>query len=392
MQREEPGSKSIEMSKSPLKITFFSVLPPFRGGIAQFSQELRKALSQQVNVSAYTFKRQYPDFLFPGQSQFENGEQRFDVPRVVSTFRPWTYLTALARFKRDKGSIFITNYWMSFFAPMMGFWARFLPKKTTKIALIHNLVPHEKRFFDKGFNHFFLTSYDGFIVLSDAVKQDVLKVRPEAKICVLPHPSYQQYGERISKEEAQQKLGLDPSKKTLLFFGLIRPYKGLSLLLEAFSRLDDSFQLVIAGEVYGERSVYDRLIHESLNQNIHFHDQFIPNEAVQDYFSCADLCVLPYLSATQSGIKAMCDAFSLPALVSEAGGLSEEIEEGVNGFVLHQMSPEGLATKITDICTESTLYPVEQHLSAVLKSKENEWANFAQTVLNFSSEIHQSNN
>lgn len=390
MQRKKPGPKSVEMSKTPLKITFFSVLPPFRGGIAQFSQELRKALSKKVHVSAFTFKRQYPNFLFPGQSQFEQGEKEFDVPRVVSTFRPWTYLTSLLIFKRDKGSIFITNYWMSFFAPMMGFWARFLPKKTTKIALIHNLVPHEKRFFDEGFNRFFLKSYDGFIVLSDSVQQDVLNVCPEAKIKVLSHPSYQQYGKRISKAEARQKLGIDSSKKTLLFFGLIRPYKGLSMLLEAFSRFDDSFQLIIAGEVYGERSDYDRLIKQSLNQNIHFHDQFIPNEQVQDYFSCADLCVLPYLSATQSGIKAMCDAFSLPTLVSKAGGLSEEIEEGKNGFVLDDLSPEGLATKVLGVCTESTLYIVEEHLSEVLKSKENEWADFAQVVLNFSSEIHHS--
>lgn len=379
------------MSKSPLKVTFFSVLPPFRGGIAQFSQELRKALAQKVNLSAFTFKRQYPDFLFPGQSQFENGEQFFDAPRVASTFQPWTYFTALARFKRANGSVFITNYWMSFFAPMMGFWARFLPKKTTKIALIHNLVPHEKRFFDERFNRFFLKSYDGFVVLSDAVKQDVLKVRPEAKICVLTHPSYQQFGKRTSKTEAQKNLGLDPSKKTLLFFGLIRPYKGLSLLLEAFSHLDDSFQCIIAGEVYGDRSVYERLIKESHNQNIHFHDRFIPNEQVQDYFSCADLCVLPYLSATQSGIKAMCDAFSLPVLVSKAGGLSEEIEEGVSGFVLHEMTAKGLSSKISAVCTESALYPVKQHLCAVLESKENEWANFAQAVLNFSSEIHHSN-
>jgi glycosyltransferase involved in cell wall biosynthesis len=380
------------MSKSHKKITFFSVLPPFRGGIAQFSQELRKSLSERTEVSAFTFKRQYPDFLFPGQSQFEDGSRDFDMPRIASTFRPWSYLRALRAFRRDNGSVFITNYWMTFFGPMMGFWARFLPKSTVKLALIHNLIPHEKRFFDGPFNRFFLKPYDGFIVLSEAVKQDVLMFCPDARVTVLPHPSYQQYGKCVPKAEAQQKLGLDPTKKTLLFFGLIRPYKGLSLLLEAFSSLDDSYQIIIAGEVYGDRSNYDALMGKSRNTNIHFHDQFIPNERVQDYFSCADLCVLPYLSATQSGIKAMCDAFSLPTLVSKAGGLSEEIQEGVNGFILEGLNPEGLMKKIQEVCTESALYPVVQCLEENLKSKENEWGDFAEAVLKFSSEIEQSKN
>lgn len=380
------------MEKGNLKITFFSVLPPFRGGIAQFSQELRKSLAKKAEVDAFTFQQQYPNFLFPGKSQVEEGVAYFDVPRIVSTFRPWTYFSALRAFRKSNGSIFLTNYWMTFFGPMMGLWAKFLPAKTVKLALIHNLIPHEKRFFDPFFNRIFIKYYDGFIVLSESVKQDVLDIDPSAKVLVLSHPSYQQYGVKMNKQLARHKLGLDPTKKTLLFFGLIRPYKGLKLLLEAFSQLDDSFQLVIAGEVYGDQRMYDELIEQSQNPNIVFHAEFIPNERVQDYFSCADLCVLPYLSATQSGIKAMSDAFALPVLVSKVGGLAEEIHDGINGFVMKEMNGENMAIQIREIFAHSALYQVENQLTANIKETEKEWGDFADQLLHFSREIQHSKN
>ena len=372
------------------KITFFSALPPFRGGIAQFSEQFRHSLAKKREVDAFTFQNQYPNFLFPGQSQFEERTPNFKHPRIVSTFRPWTYFRSLRIFKKSKGDLFITSYWMSFFGPMMGFWARFLSKKTVKIALIHNLIPHEKRFFDTVFNRYFLHQYDGFILLSDAVKNDVLGLKPHAKTLVLKHPSYQQFGEKLDKKLAREILHVNPTKKTLLFFGLIRDYKGLDLLLEAFSFLDASFQLIIAGEVYGERNDYDKLIQASKNQQIFFVDQFIPTDDVKVYFSAADLCILPYKSATQSGIKAMCDAFHLPALVSCVGGLHEEISENENGFVIRDVSAISLSEQIEGIFSGSRIEIVAQNIQNQLDNKENEWDQFADSVLKFAHTIQQS--
>lgn len=372
------------------KLTFFSALPPFRGGIAQFSEQFRKAIAKVRDVESFTFRHQYPNFLFPGQSQFEENHPVFHFPRIVSTFRPWTYLTALVSLRKSKGNVFITSYWMSFFGPMMGFWARFLPKKTVKIALIHNLVPHEKRFFDDAFNRFFLSHYDGFIVLSESVKQAVLAQKPGALTRVLKHPSYQQFGKKMDKQHARQEIGIDANKKTILFFGLIRDYKGLDILLEAFSKMDDAFQLLIAGEVYGERKVYDDLIEQSKNKQVYFVDQFIPSDKVAFYFSASDLCVLPYRTATQSGIKAMCDVFQLPVLVSQVGGLAEDIALNENGFIIEDMSPDALAAQINLLFAEDQLENVAKNLLFQSEKQENEWDEFAESVLEFADIIQQS--
>lgn len=372
------------------KLTFFSALPPFRGGIAQFSEQFRNALSKVRDLESFTFRQQYPNLLFPGQSQFEDSQPIFQFPRIVSTFRPWTYISALFRLRKSNGNVFITSYWMSFFGPMMGFWAQFLPKKTVKIALIHNLVPHEKRFFDDAFNRYFLNQYDGFVVLSESVKQAVMAQKPKALTCVLKHPSYQQFGKKVDKDQARQEIGIHPGKKTVLFFGLIRDYKGLDILLEAFSALDDSFQLLIAGEVYGDRNTYDALIQRSKNKQIYFFNQFIPSEQVQFYFSASDLCVLPYRTATQSGIKAMCDVFQLPVLVSQVGGLSEEIAENENGFIIQDMSPEALAVQITSLFAENRMENVSKNLQKQGEKNENEWDEFAESVLEFADMIQQS--
>jgi glycosyltransferase involved in cell wall biosynthesis len=371
------------------KITFFSALPPFRGGIAQFSEQFRQSLAKKREVDAFTFQNQYPNFLFPGQSQFEELKPNFQNPRIVSTFRPWTYYSSLRILKKSKGDFFITSYWMSFFGPMMGFWASFLPKKTVKIALIHNLIPHEKRFFDGMFNRYFLRRYDGFVLLSEAVKSDVLKLKPEAEILLMKHPSYQQFGLKMDKQRAKEILKVHPTKKTLLFFGLIRNYKGLDLLLEAFSKLDDSFQLVIAGEVYGERKSYDELINQSKNKHIYFVDQFIPTEEVNIYFSAADLCVLPYKTATQSGIKAMCDVFHLPTLVSRVGGLHEEISENENGFVIRDVTAFSFAEQIEEIFSDSRIEIVSQNIQNEHQNKQNEWDEFTDSVLKFADMIQQ---
>ena len=373
----------IKMSKSTHKVVFFSALPPYRGGISDFSELVVSAMEQLCDLKAFTFKKQYPDFLFPGKTQLSHNKFSKSYPRIVSGFNPLSYFSAVRQLKKSSPTIFITNYWMTFFAPMNIFFSKSLKNECLKIAIIHNLIPHEKRFFDSFFNRIFVKSYDGFIVLSESVKKDLLAIDPTAKHCLLKHPSYNQFGDKIAREEAAAALGLDPTKKILLFFGLIRNYKGLDLLLEAFSNLNKEFILLIAGEVYGDEITYSNLISKSKNKNIHFVNQFIDEQDVKLYFSVADLCVLPYKSATQSGIQALANSFCLPVLISNVGGLAEDIVDEKNGFILNDINPLAIQNKIEEIFYENKLTQVEENLKLENILLNDTWTKFSDSLIQF---------
>ncbi|NBW30042.1 MAG: glycosyltransferase [Flavobacteriales bacterium] len=373
----------IKMKKSTHKVVFFSALPPYRGGISDFSELVVSAMEQQYDLKAFTFKKQYPNFLFPGKTQLSLNKLSKSYPRIVSGFNPLSYFSAVRQLKKSSPTIFITNYWMTFFAPMNVFFSKSFKKDCLKIAIIHNLIPHEKRFFDTFFNRIFVKSYDGFIVLSESVKKDLLAIDPAAKYCLLKHPSYNQFGEKIARKEAAEALGLDPTKKILLFFGLIRNYKGLDLLLQAFSNLNKEFILLIAGEVYGDEITYTNLIAKSKNKNIHFVNQFINEQDVKLYFSVADLCVLPYKSATQSGIQALANSFCLPVLISNVGGLVEDIVDEKNGFILNEINPLAIQNKIEEIFNENKLTQVEENLKIENLLLNDMWTKFSDSLIQF---------
>ena len=373
----------IKMKKSTHKVVFFSALPPYRGGISDFSELVVSAMEQLCDLKAFTFKKQYPNFLFPGKTQLSHNKFSKSYPRIVSGFNPLSYFSAVRQLKKSSPTIFITNYWMTFFALMNVFFSKSLKKDCLKIAIIHNLIPHEKRFFDTFFNRIFVKSYDGFIVLSESVKKDLLAIDPSAKHCLLKHPSYNQFGEKIARKEAAAALGLDSTKKILLFFGLIRNYKGLDLLLQAFSNLNKEFILLIAGEVYGDEITYTSLISKSKNKNIHFVNQFIDEQDVKLYFSVADLCVLPYKSATQSGIQALANSFCLPVLISNVGGLAEEIVDEKNGFILNDINPLAIQNKIEEIFNENKLTQVEENLKLENLLLNDTWTKFSDSLIQF---------
>ena len=373
----------IKMKKSTHKVVFFSALPPYRGGISDFSELVVSAMEQLCDLKAFTFKKQYPNFLFPGKTQLSHNKLSKSYPRIVSGFNPLSYFSAIRQLKKSSPTIFITNYWMTFFAPMNVFFSKSLKKDCLKIAIIHNLIPHEKRFFDRIFNRIFVKSYDGFIVLSESVKKDLLAIDPAAKHCLLKHPSYNQFGDKIAREEAAAALGLDTTKKILLFFGLIRNYKGLDLLLQAFSNLNNEFILLIAGEVYGDEITYTNLIAKSKNKNIHFVNQFIDEQDVKLYFSVADLCVLPYKSATQSGIQALANSFCLPVLISNVGGLAEDIVDEKNGFILNDINPLAIQNKIEEIFNENKLTQVEENLKLENLLLIDTWTKFSDSLIQF---------
>jgi glycosyltransferase involved in cell wall biosynthesis len=332
-----------------MKISIFSAFPPFRGGISQFSTKLSEILEKRHELVLITFKKQYPNWLFPGKSQYDFNQKTFikaQIHQIISTLSFPSYFKAITLIKKEKSKVFITNYWMTFFAPFMGFIARKLPKETIKIAIVHNLTPHEKRFFDKAFNSYFLKSYDGFVALSEFVYNDLKKYVDEKKIIHIPHPPYNQFGDKLTRDEACQKLNIDSSKHTLLFFGIIRKYKGLDLLIQAFDQLDENYQLVIAGEVYGKDNEIIDLIKKNTNKKrILFHNQFIPDEEITTYFSVADYLVLPYRSGTQSGVSAIANHFDLPIMATNTGGLTESLNLE-NDLIIEQANVSSIFTSI----------------------------------------------
>jgi len=369
-----------------MKISIFSAFYPFRGGISQFSALLYRSLEKNHTINAFTFKRQYPNFLFPGQTQLVTEKDIADkIPatRVLDSMNPLSFISSASAINNSKSDIYISNYWMSFFGPAMGIIARLLSKKTKQIAILHNVIPHEKRFFDIPFNKFFLSKTDGFIVMSDAVLKDLMSLKPNAKYLRIDHPVYTHFGQKIDQKTAQQTLNIANDKKTLLFFGLIRDYKGLDLLLEAFNNLDSTYQLIIAGEVYGSFEKYESLIKNSANSSrIHLHNRYINDDEVAAFFSAADICILPYKSATQSGITAISNHFNLPIIATNVGGLKETIH--------HQKT--GLIVETTDsIDIQQTIeYYFHNNLKekfSVAIQEENElksWDNFAEKLVLFS--------
>ena len=369
------------MSVQQQKWLFFSALPPFRGGISKFSLRTLDALSKSKNVEAYTFKKQYPDFLFPGSSQFEENIDKQQFERVVSTFNPFTYLRSALLFKRSEPTVFVTSYWMTFMAPMMVFWTYFLPRNTKKIAIIHNLNPHEKRFFDRFFNRCFLNAYDAFVVLSAAVKKEVLELKPDAKIALIAHPPYEGEANALDTQAARLQLGLDPEKKTLLFFGLIRPYKGLSELIAAFGLLDDSYQLLIAGEVYGDAQIYEQALQELPFANWKFVNRYLPDAEVDTYFAAADLVVLPYLNATQSGIRAMALSQKRAVLCTNVGGLAEGLQAQGHGFELSAVAPQDFSSRVQSLFNQGDIDECNQRLSAMNLDLEQAWHSFAEGLI-----------
>ena len=334
-----------------MRIAFLSTFYPFRGGIAQFNADLYEEFGKNHDVKAFTFTRQYPAFLFPGTTQYvtpEDKAKQVDSEAVLDTVNPFSWRPAARRIAAWKPDLVIMKYWMSYLAPSLGTVARRLRKKGIPvITVLDNVIPHEPKFFDKPFSRWFLRQNSGCVAMSEAVLRDMLSLTPDKPHILQPHPLYDHFGARISRTEAQQALGLDPGRRTLLFFGLIRDYKGLDLLIDALPLLGPSYQLVIAGESYGSFDKYAAQIAASgCADRIKVFNRYIDDEEVPRFFSAADVCVLPYKSATQSGITAIALHFEVPVIATPVGGLAESIEKPGTGLMTDGISAEAVADAV----------------------------------------------
>jgi glycosyltransferase involved in cell wall biosynthesis len=366
-----------------MKIAILSPFYPYRGGIAQFSAMLYQALGKEHEVKAFSFSRLYPGFLFPGKTQFVD-EIDADFPvsaeRHLDSIHPFSYEKTAKAIEKFQPDVLLIAYWMSFFGPAYGYIAHRLKNKTKIITLVHNAIPHEPKFFDKAFSKLLFDRTQGFLVLSDTVKNDILSLYPQANVCLKAHPLYDHFGAKMDKKEALQTLGLDSAKKTLLFFGLIRDYKGLDLLIDAMSLLDDSYQLLIAGECYGSFEKYQQQIAiSSAKERIQVLNKYVDDREVPVLFSAADLLVLPYKSATQSGVVPVAYHFETPIVATDVGSLKESIETTETGLIC---SPEtgSLAQTIEKAFQQGT----DQFIVSIQKEKQNlSWDVFAEAFVTF---------
>lgn len=323
------------------KIVIVGPAHPYRGGLATFNERFAKELALENEVEICTFTLQYPGFLFPGQSQFSNDPYPtgLKITRALNSVNPINWILQGFKYKKQKPDLIIFRYWMPFFGPCFGTFARIVKgnKHTKIVAITDNIIPHEKRFFDKPFNAYFLPVLDGAVTMSRKVLQDLDDLKFTRPHVFNPHPLYDNFGEPQDREISLKKLGLNPDEKHMLFFGFIRNYKGLDLLLQAMADpnvKNTGAKLIVAGEFYEDSKPYLDIIEKNQLQNqVILRTDFIPNPEVGTYFSAADLIVQPYRSATQSGVSQVAYQFEKPMIVTDVGGLAEFVPHGEVGYV-----------------------------------------------------------
>jgi len=368
------------------KITIVSAAYPLRGGIAHFAGLLYKELTKHFNVDVITFKRQYPSFLFPGKTQLESGDSVEKIPTSVEldSVNPINWIKVGRKIRDAKPDLLILKYWMPFFAPAYGVIARIVRKngKTKILAICHNVIPHEKKPGDLALTKFFFSKVDYFLLLSNSVKDGLLSIVPNANHKVLFHPVYSNFGDPVTKEEAKRHLKIE-DEKVLLFFGFIRDYKGLDVLFKAVAILKSemSFKLIVAGEFYSNEDKYLKLIDElDIKNSVVLHKDFIPQDEVKYYFSACDVVVLPYKSATQSGIVQIANNFNKPMISTNVGGLGEVIQDGKTGYLVEKENPEQLAKAILKYYNENKESEFSNNIK--LERQKYSWEVFVKKMLN----------
>lgn len=343
-----------------MKIVILGTAHPFRGGLASYNERLALEFQNEGHeVEIITFTTQYPNFLFPGKSQFseEPAPANIKISRQVSSVNPLTWIKTGNALRRAKPDLLIFKYWLPFMGPCFGTIARRVKKnKHTKIiTILDNVIPHESRFGDKAFTKYFIKPVDGFISMSKSVENDLKQFDTTKPRDFNPHPIFDNFGALIDKKEAQKMLGLDSEYRYILFFGIIRDYKGLDLLLDAFAQLDykkEKLKLLIAGEYYSNEEKYQTQIKSlGLENDVVVVNRFIKDSEVGRYFCAADLVAQPYKNATQSGVTQIAYHFETPILVTNVGGLPEMIPHGKVGYVVEK-DPTEISAALTRYFSE----------------------------------------
>ena len=371
-------------ARDAMRIALVGPFHPWRGGIAQYLGLLGEALMTHADVRGVTFTRQYPAFLFPGETQHDPGAPRpaFPVAPLLDSIGPWSWPRASAHLERFAPGLVILKWWLPFFGPAFASTVAPLRRRGTRVMLVcDNLVPHEARPADGWFTRWMLNQSDGYLVMSESVERDLARLKPGAPHRRVLHPLYAQFDRgRETRESARARLGL--RGEVVLFFGYIRHYKGLDVLLEAWPSVRErrDVTLVVAGESYEDMTPYRALAARAGGEPVvRLMDRYIPDDEVEALFKAADVVVLPYRSATQSGVTHVAYALGVPVITTDVGGLSETVRPGETGLVVPPEQPRPLADAIVHDF-EADLGP---HLRAGVERlrHEHSWSVLADRVL-----------
>lgn len=331
------------------KIILIGSAHPFRGGLASYNERLAlEFLNLGYQIEVWTFTIQYPSFLFPGKTQYSSmpAPENIVIKRKVNSINPFNWIKTGREIKKQKPDILLYKFWLPFMGPCFGTIARIAKsnKHTKVVCILDNIIPHEKRIGDIPFTRYFTKAIDAFIAMSQSVMDDLNFFDSKKPRLLSPHPLFDNFGKAISKNEACEKLGIDVQTNYLLFFGFIREYKGLDLLLEAFNDQyfkQQNIKLIIAGEFYCDEKPYLELIEKfSLKEQVILKTDFIPDNEVVNYFCAADMVVQPYKHATQSGVTQIAYHFEKPMLVTNVGGLPELVPHVKAGYVVEPSANE----------------------------------------------------
>ncbi|MDX2474617.1 MAG: glycosyltransferase family 4 protein [Candidatus Krumholzibacteria bacterium] len=377
-----------------MKLSFLGPAPPFRGGIVTYYAMLARVLENRGHeVFWAAFKKQYPKFLFPGTEQ--EGESaawlaHANAPRFVP-WSPWSWWRTYQDLRRENPAAVIIKYWIPFFAP--GFFAvTWLLRRKTSVRVVYlldNVIPHEKYPLGLFLTRLALRQGHRYIAQSDQVRRDLFEVLPAtdpAAVITTPHPVYD-FGQpgrpRKTKAAARAALGLSAAARLVLFFGFIKPYKGVMHLIDAAGPLQEKYgagvQVLIVGDIYGEKQPYlDRITASGGAEVIRLVDGFVPDDTVEDYFLAADLAVLPYVSATQSGIIQIAYNYDLPVVTTNVGGLPEVVRDGETGFIVPPEDSAGLAAAIARFFDEDKADAFGTAVSG--EKKKYSWDRMAEAI------------
>lgn len=335
-----------------MKVVLVGPVFPYRGGIAHFGAMLAREFEKSHDVSLVNFRRLYPSFLFPGRTQFDDSDSpmKVDSRRIIDVLNPFSWWAAGRYIARVAPDLVVFQWWHPFFAPALRVIASVARRGSGAriVFLCHNVLPHESSFADRWLIRLGLGAADAFLVQSLEDGRNLERMMPGARWAFNPHPVYDWFDMgRHDRRSARDALGVDG--RVLLFFGLIRPYKGLDVLLDAFARVADELDatLLVVGEFYEDRGRYDAMIERlGIGARLRVVDRYVPNEDVEMYFRAADVAVLPYRSATQSGIVQTAYSFHLPVIVTRVGGLPDVVRDGETGYVVTPDDPEALSDAI----------------------------------------------
>lgn len=358
---------------------------PLRGGLAAFDEQLARTFAEKnIQARIETFSLQYPSLLFPGTSQYSNEPAPADVSihAGINSINPLNWIKMGLKLKKEKPDLIIVRYWIPFLAPCLGTICRIakLNKHTKVISIVDNMIPHEKRLGDQMFTKYFAKSVDGFLTMSDKVTKDV-KTFSQKPIVLSPHPIFNHFGLPILKEEARQQLGLNKEDKIILFFGFIRQYKGLDLLLKAMAEQsikNANIKLMIVGEFYEDAQPYHELIKSlGISDNVILHTEFVPDNEVKKYVCSADFIIQPYKNATQSGVTPLAYHFEKPMLVTNVGALADTVPNGKVGVVV-EPTVASIATGIHNLYTIGAAYYIP---FIIEEKKKYSWTKMADNFL-----------